>query len=167
MSVRVAGAPQTRRRVTLTVVASLTVLATVAACTGPADTETPPNSAHDLPVTQLTALLDDAITAGVPGGVVRIDDGSGEPIEIARQADWTTDDHGLAARDQFRMGSNAKTMIGVLVQQLAAEQQLALTDPIERWLPGAVPNGSEITLHMLLNHTSGLDDYIYEPDVRH
>ena len=31
---------------------------------------------------------------------------------------------------------------------------------MERWLPGAVANGRTITVRMLLNHTSGLPDYI-------
>ncbi|MFD9903593.1 serine hydrolase domain-containing protein [Streptomyces sp. NPDC059063] len=34
---------------------------------------------------------------------------------------------------------------------------------MEKWLPGQVPNGSAITLRMLLNHTSGLADYTEDP----
>ncbi|APU15324.1 serine hydrolase domain-containing protein [Actinoalloteichus fjordicus] len=174
MSIRPAGSPDSTRRVTLTVAAGLAVLATIAACAGPADSAVP-LAAHDVsatappasptPGTALTTLLDDAVAAGVPGVVVRVDDGVREPIELARQADWTIADHRLTVHDQFRMGSNTKTMIGVLVLQLVAEQRLSLEDSIEKWLPGAVPNGNEITLRMLLNHTSGLADYIYAPEV--
>src|SRR3954447_14733238 len=57
------------------------------------------------------------------------------------------------------MGSNTKTMMATLVLQLVAAGKLALTDPVEKWLPGQVPNGAAITLKMLLQHTSGLFDY--------
>jgi D-alanyl-D-alanine carboxypeptidase len=50
-----------------------------------------------------------------------------------------------------------------MVLQLVAEHRITLDDPIEKWLPGAVPNGQNITLRMLLNHTSGLADYAYDP----
>jgi D-alanyl-D-alanine carboxypeptidase len=43
--------------------------------------------------------------------------------------------------------------------QLAAEGKLSLDDPVERWLPGVVPNGAAITLRMMLSHHSGLFDY--------
>ncbi|ASO20565.1 D-alanyl-D-alanine carboxypeptidase [Actinoalloteichus hoggarensis] len=171
MSIRFPASRGSARRVTPTVAAGLAVLATVAACATPADSAVPPAAgetttlASPAPGTALATLLDDAVAAGVPGVVVRVDDGVGEPIELARQADWTTADHRLTARDQFRMGSNTKTMIGVLVLQLVAEERLSLEDPVEEWLPGAVPNGHEITLRMLLNHTSGLADYIYAPEV--
>ena len=43
--------------------------------------------------------------------------------------------------------------------------QAALSDSIERWLPGLVPNGNKITVRMLLNHTSGLHDHERDPEV--
>ncbi|NUS85907.1 MAG: beta-lactamase family protein [Streptomyces sp.] len=103
------------------------------------------------------------LDAGAPGVVVRVNDGSGRMISLAQQATWTKRDHKLSADDQFRMGSNTKTMVGVLALQLAAEHKLSLQDPVDKWLPGLVPNGRNITLKMLLNHTSGLYDYINDP----
>ncbi len=61
------------------------------------------------------------------------------------------------------MGSNTKTMVATVVLQLVAEHRLQLTDPVEKWLPGLIPNGSAITLRMLLNHTSGLFNYTKTP----
>lgn len=92
--------------------------------------------------------------------------GRGRPVEIAEQATWTRRDHLLKVGDEFRMGSNTKTMAATLVLQLVAEGKLALTDPVEKWLPGKVPNGKAITLRMLLNHTSGLFDYTEDAAVR-
>jgi len=108
---------------------------------------------------QLRQLARELVDAGAPGVIVRVDDGRGQPVEIAEQARWTRSDHLLGAGDEFRMGSNTKTMMAVLMLQLVAERRLALTDPVERWLPGMVPGGEAITLRMLLNHTAGLFDY--------
>ncbi|MBP0448971.1 beta-lactamase family protein [Kitasatospora sp. RG8] len=108
---------------------------------------------------RLRQLAQRLVDAGAPGVVVRVDDGRGRPVEIAEQAPWSVRDHRLKAGDEFRMGSNTKTMMAVLVLQLVAEGRLSLDAPVEKWLPGAVPNGAAMTLRMLLNHTSGLFDY--------
>ncbi len=113
--------------------------------------------------TRLDRLARKVVDAGAPGVIVRVDDGSGRPVEIAEQAPWTRSDHLLGAADEYRMASNTKTMMATLVLQLVAEGKLALTDPVDKWLPGEVPNGKAITLRMLLNHTSGLFDYTEDP----
>ncbi|NEA35517.1 beta-lactamase family protein [Streptomyces sp. SID13031] len=60
----------------------------------------------------------------------------------------------------FRVGSITKTFVATVVLQLVGEGRLRLDDTVERWLPGVVPNGQNITLRQLLNHTSGLYDYV-------
>lgn len=113
----------------------------------------------------LARLAQEVVDANVPGVAVRIDKGNARVIEIARQARWTKTDHRLTPRDGVRMGSNTKTMVATVVLQLVAEHRLKLTDPVSKWLPGLIPNGSAITLRMLLNHTSGLFNYTYDPVV--
>ncbi|RLU79712.1 serine hydrolase [Streptomyces griseocarneus] len=113
----------------------------------------------------LRRLARELVAAGAPGVIVRVDDGRGRPVEVTEQAPWARPDHRLRAGDEFRMGSNTKTMVAVLVLQLVGQGELALTDPVEKWLPGQVPNGHAITLRMLLNHTSGLFDYTEDPAV--
>jgi D-alanyl-D-alanine carboxypeptidase len=66
--------------------------------------------------------------------------------------------------DQVRVGSITKTVIATITLQLVGEGRLRLDDTVERWLPGMVPNGSAITIRMLLNHTSGIFDYLNDPD---
>lgn len=61
--------------------------------------------------------------------------------------------------DVFRIGSVTKTMVGIAVLQLAGEGRLALTDPIERFVPG-IPNGTTITIADLLQMRSGLHNYL-------
>ncbi|MFI1100649.1 serine hydrolase domain-containing protein [Streptomyces melanogenes] len=114
---------------------------------------------------QLERLARQLVAVGAPAVIVRVEDGHGRPVEITEQAPWTRKDHRLRAEDEFRMGSNTKTMMATLVLQLVGEGKLALTDPVETWLPGQVPNGRAITLRMLLNHTSGLADYSEDPAI--
>jgi D-alanyl-D-alanine carboxypeptidase len=59
----------------------------------------------------------------------------------------------------YRIASVTKTFVATVVLQLVGEGKLTLDDPIERWLPGLVPNGSAITVRELLSHTSGLFNY--------
>ena len=63
----------------------------------------------------------------------------------------------------FRIGSNTKTFISVVVLQLVAEHRLSLDDTVGHWLPGVVHgngnDGGKITVRELLQHTSGLHNY--------
>jgi D-alanyl-D-alanine carboxypeptidase len=62
----------------------------------------------------------------------------------------------------YRIGSDTKTFTATLALQLVGEGRLALTDTVERWLPGAVRgngnDGRRITVANLLRQTSGLND---------
>ncbi|MFD8828534.1 serine hydrolase domain-containing protein, partial [Streptomyces sp. NPDC059605] len=57
-----------------------------------------------------------------------------------------------------------KAFVSTVLLQLEGEKKLSLDDTVERWLPGAVAangyDGSRITIRQLLNHTSGLPDYL-------
>lgn len=117
------------------------------------------------PAAELARLARIAVRAGAPGILVRIGDGRGRVITISGQARWTRADGILSPDDEFRMGSNTKTMIATIVLQEVARGKLRLTDLVSRWLPGLIPNGHAITIRMLLNHTSGLFNYIDNPAV--
>ncbi|MEU4890952.1 serine hydrolase domain-containing protein [Streptomyces sp. NPDC044780] len=112
---------------------------------------------------RLADIAQKAADEGSLGVIVRVDRGKGAPVEIARQAGWTKDDHRIAADDQFRVGSNTKTVTATLVLQQVAEGRIGLADPVEKWLPGLVEGGADITVRMLLNHTSGLGDFLLTP----
>ncbi|WP_327677221.1 serine hydrolase domain-containing protein [Kitasatospora sp. NBC_00458] len=60
---------------------------------------------------------------------------------------------------RFRIGSVTKTFVSTVVLQLVGEGRIRLDDPVERYLPGVVPNGGAITVRQLLNHTSGLFNF--------
>lgn len=63
-----------------------------------------------------------------------------------------------------RIGSNTKTFVATVILQLEAERKLSLNDSVERWLPGLVQGngnqGQHITIKDLLQHTSGLFEYL-------
>lgn len=60
---------------------------------------------------------------------------------------------------QFKAASVTKTFTSMAILQLAEEGMLNLDDTLEQWLPGMVPNGEDMTLRHLLNHTSGIPDF--------
>ncbi len=64
------------------------------------------------------------------------------------------DGHAPDTDTQYRIGSITKTFVAVLVMRLRDEGLLALTDPLDRYLPGTAAAG--VTVGQLLAHTSGL-----------
>jgi D-alanyl-D-alanine carboxypeptidase len=69
----------------------------------------------------------------------------------------------MKAGNTFRAGSIMKPFISVVVLQLAEEKKLALDDPLTAVLPARVTarvaHAGQITVRMLLNHTSGIPEY--------
>ncbi|WP_198962071.1 serine hydrolase [Pseudonocardia sp. MH-G8] len=123
-----------------------------------------PGAAPDEVNRHLAELAQTAADTGSLGMIVRVDEGTGDPVEVVGQAGWTAADHRLAADDRFRVGSNTKTVTATLVLQLVARHRVDLGDRVEGWLPGLVPGGEGITVRMLLNHTSGLGDFFLTPE---
>ncbi|UIO42474.1 beta-lactamase family protein [Brevibacillus brevis] len=70
----------------------------------------------------------------------------------------------MEADFSFRIGSITKSFVGVVTLQLAEEKKLSLDDSLEKWLPGVVQgngyDGNKITIRQLLNHSSGVADYL-------
>ncbi|WP_394830227.1 beta-lactamase family protein [Pendulispora rubella] len=71
---------------------------------------------------------------------------------------------------QFRVASVTKTFVATVVLQLVGEGKLSLEDTVERWLPGVVAgqayDGNAITVRQLLQHTSGIYDYVRDDDLQ-
>jgi D-alanyl-D-alanine carboxypeptidase len=84
----------------------------------------------------------------------------GQPdLLLASGADDRNPDTPMRTDGRFFIASITKTFVGALMLQLADEGVLSLDDRVERWLPGVVPRGDEITLRMLMSHTSGVADF--------
>ena len=65
----------------------------------------------------------------------------------------------LATDHLFRVASVTKTFVAAAALRLMDNQKLKLTDTLDRWYPD-YPESDRITVRMLLNHTSGISDYI-------
>jgi peptidoglycan/LPS O-acetylase OafA/YrhL/CubicO group peptidase (beta-lactamase class C family) len=106
-------------------------------------------------------LLDNVVDDGfVPGMVLS--------VSVPGYAPWSGAS-GLADRAQgramvpdtpVRIASVSKMFTAVVVLQLVEEGRLTLDEPIATWLPDSVPGGSRITVRQLLQHTTGLYDYL-------
>ncbi len=73
----------------------------------------------------------------------------------------------MSPRDLMLQGSVGKTYVASVALQLVHEKRLALDDRIEKYLGkerwfARLPNGAEITIRMLMNHTSGLVRYEFK-----
>ena len=116
---------------------------------------------------QLQAELASAVDndpTHLPGAILYASrPGKGTFLVAAGIADITTG-AALTTDAHFRAGSILKTLIAVVVLELAEEGKLRLDDPIAGLVPTDVasrfPRSGEITVRMLLNHTSGVPEWL-------
>ncbi|MFE2584411.1 serine hydrolase domain-containing protein [Streptomyces sp. NPDC059378] len=108
-------------------------------------------------VTGLRGVLRTAQQQGAPGALARIDDHGTVRWSAVGVADRATG-RLLADTDRFRVGSITKTFSAVVLLQLVDEGRLKLDDPVDRHLPGLLPD-ARITVRQVLSHRSGLYDY--------
>jgi CubicO group peptidase (beta-lactamase class C family) len=59
----------------------------------------------------------------------------------------------------FNIASVTKTFTATLILKLQEEGKLSVNDTLGKYYPG-YPQGSKITIHQLLTHTSGIHDYL-------
>ena len=119
-------------------------------------------AAKPTPRPGLRGAIEQIVDDGVPGAIGLARHG-GRVVAAASGAADLASGQPMAVADRVRAGSITKTMVATVVLQLAAEHRLHLSDSIARWLPGLVPGGQAITLQELLQHTSGIYDYVNDP----
>ncbi len=105
-------------------------------------------------------LMNEYISKGLPGISVLINDDDGFWIASAGFADI---ENGIVMQPCHvnKLGSVTKMMIGSLVWQLVQNNVLSINEPISTYIPevaAKIEHGEDITLAMLLNHTSGIYD---------
>jgi D-alanyl-D-alanine carboxypeptidase len=110
---------------------------------------------------ELQHALDQLVADGkIPGAALA--------LHIPGQVPWTGAS-GFANQDrsqpmepttQIRIASISKVFTAVVVLQMMEEGKLDLDTPIAAWFPQLVPDADTTTVHNLLNHTSGLYDYL-------
>ncbi|GAA3657341.1 serine hydrolase domain-containing protein [Streptomyces chitinivorans] len=110
---------------------------------------------------KLNAAVENVHRAGVPGLFAEVRDGDRIWRGAAGVADVATG-RPVTAGMRHRVGSITKTFTAAAVLQQAESGRIGLDEPIGRYLPELVPGerGAAITVRMLLDHTSGLAEYL-------
>ncbi|WP_125262749.1 serine hydrolase domain-containing protein [Streptomyces alboflavus] len=107
--------------------------------------------------------MDAAVRAGIPGVTAQARDGRGVWKAASGVGNMRTGEP-RGKNDRFRVGSITKTFMATVLLQMEAEGRLSLDDTVDDHLPGLVRgngnDGRKITVRRLLNHTSGLFDYL-------
>ncbi|MFF3320545.1 serine hydrolase domain-containing protein [Streptomyces sp. NPDC003035] len=109
----------------------------------------------------LRGSLDAFHAAGMYGAYSAVRDGSAQWRGATGFAD--VDTRRPTRPDlEHRVGSITKTFTAVAVLQQAGAGRIDLDAPVGRYLPDVVPGerGRQVTVRMLLNHTSGIADYV-------
>ncbi|MCT4351987.1 beta-lactamase family protein [Streptomyces sp. Je 1-79] len=109
----------------------------------------------------LRGSLDAFRDAGMYGAYSAVRDGSAQWRGATGVADV---DSGRRTQPNFehRVGSITKTFTAVALLQQAEAGRIDLDAPVGRYVPDLVPGerGRLVTVRMLLNHTSGIADYV-------
>jgi serine-type D-Ala-D-Ala carboxypeptidase/endopeptidase len=125
----------------------------VAAQTPPAASNFPADA--DLQV-MLDYLVEDGATPGIVLGILE-PDGSTRILQAGSAGEGARP---LGRQTVFEIGSINKTFTGTILADMVARGEVALDDPVQKYLPADVRvptrNGREITLLDLATHRSGL-----------
>jgi D-alanyl-D-alanine carboxypeptidase len=150
-----------------TAAAAALVLASVAGCTatgaGTSSVETTAASGSN-PVLQ--SSLDGLVKAGFPAALGTVTEADGDTVSLASGVADREDDRAAEPDGQVRIASNTKMFTATVVMQLVDEGEVSLDEPIESYLPGLITgdgiDGRQISVRQLLQHTSGLPEYIVD-----
>ncbi|MVO88756.1 serine hydrolase [Streptomyces sp. p1417] len=111
-------------------------------------------------------------TDGVPAALAGVRERAGHTRTYTAGVGDLATGSAVPRDGQVRVGSNTKAFTAVAVLQLVGEGKVGLDTSVETYLPGLVHgkgiDGNRITVRRLLQHTSGLPDYVpyLDDDVR-
>lgn len=111
--------------------------------------------------------LDNAVEQEFDGFIVYIDQPGEVPALYA--SGWNNRDEQIPADPQslFKIASISKLYIATATVMLVNEGQLSLDDTLADYLPemlGRIENADQITLRMMLQHRSGIPNFVDHPD---
>jgi D-alanyl-D-alanine carboxypeptidase len=111
-----------------------------------------------LPAAALQSRLEQLVVdAKSPGAIAGVSVRGAAPMFVVSGQDPHTHQQ-LRTSDPFRIASITKTFVAALALRLVQHGRLGLDDPVSRFVPDW-PNGTAITVRMLLAHTSGIPPF--------
>lgn len=93
-----------------------------------------------------------------PGFLVYLRQGKDERVLAVGKASLDPE-RDLVADDTVMIASVTKTMVAAVAMALVGDGVLGLDDPVEKWVPGLLPDGGTITITHLLSMASGIPTY--------
>ncbi len=130
-----------------------------------------PQSEHERLERALTAKLESLQALyGFPGATASVVLPDGTVIAVAAGLADVEEKIPMRADHKMQAGSIGKTFVAALLVKLHNDGRLDLDDQIEKWFGerpwfSHLPNGRDITIRMLLNHSSGLENHAWYPKV--
>jgi D-alanyl-D-alanine carboxypeptidase len=114
----------------------------------------------------LQSEIEDALERGLDGIIVYVDQG-GDTAQFA--AGWKNRENKVPADPQalFKIASISKLYIAAAAAKLVHDDSLSLEKTLAEYLPelvGRIENAGTITLRMMLQHRSGILEFIDHPD---
>ncbi|MGN3957873.1 serine hydrolase domain-containing protein [Streptomyces sp. WAC8370] len=154
--------PKKQRGRVLSAVAALAVLGGGLAVTGSLAYGAPDRPGHRDAVRQ--GAKDLVREDGFPAALAAVEGRDGRTRDFTAGSGNLETGASVPVNGQVRAGSNTKALTAAVVLQLVGEGKVELDEPIGTYLPGLVHgdgvDGSRITVRNLLQHTSGLPDYV-------
>jgi D-alanyl-D-alanine carboxypeptidase len=147
----------------VTLLAALAATTTALAAT-PASAAAPASSTAAAPASVQRSL--DALVHGdgLPAALAAVTGRDGRSRTYAAGLGNLATGASVPRDGEVRIGSNTKTFTATVVLQLVGEGKIGLDQPVETYLPGLLRgdgiDGRHITVRQLLQHTSGLPEYL-------
>ena len=125
---------------------------------------TPPRG-HDAHLREVLQQDADALIAqGAPGVLAELDRAGRRDVTVRAGHGDVAAQTPVPWNARFRIASVTKPFVAATLLQLVGEGRLSLDDTVEQHLPGLVHgsgnDGNLITIRQLLQHTSGLPEYL-------
>jgi CubicO group peptidase (beta-lactamase class C family) len=110
--------------------------------------------------------IDDAVINGLEGIIIYVDEPSGKNTYTAgfkNREDKTL----VEANTLFKIASISKLYVAVATVKLVDEKKLSLDNTLAELMPeyaDRIENADTITLRLLLQHRSGIPDFVHQPN---
>ncbi len=114
-------------------------------------------------------ILDSLTSAGIPGASAALILPDDSMLAVTSGVSSIAEGAPMRPADKMLSGSIGKTYVSAIALHLIGKGELSLDQRAAEilepnsWLE-RVPNGSTVTLHQLLQHTSGIPRYVFKPE---